>query len=205
MTIDFRTPQRRLIAAGYDIGAQDGIAGPKTYAGVLAYVAQRPMAMLLPLGQALATFAPKYGIDANPARLCNFLGQACHESGDFRYLREIWGPTPAQHGYEGRADLGNTNPGDGFVYRGRGIFQLTGRANYAAAGSRIGVDLLHNPGIAESPPVAVQTACDFWDSRHLNDLADAGREDDITRRINGGTNGIDQRRKLVARAKGLFV
>jgi putative chitinase len=196
--------QRRLIATGRAVGLADGIAGPKTWAGIFAFVAQRPMGLLLPFGEAASIYLPKYGITENAARVANFVGQAAHESGNFRYMREIWGPTAAQSRYEGRADLGNTQPGDGRKYLGRGIFQLTGRANYREIGKRIGEDLEGNPTIAESPRIAVLTACDFWASRGLNALADAGDEDRITRKINGGTNGIDDRRKLVARAKGLL-
>lgn len=201
---DFTPVQRRLAAAGYNIGSVDGIAGPKTYTALLAYVAQRPMDAVAELGKALATFAPQYGIDATPARLANFVGQAAHESGGFKYLRELWGPTDVQKRYEGRADLGNTQPGDGFRFRGRGIFQLTGRANYRATGQRIGQPLEAQPDLAERPDIAVHTACDFWQSRGLSQLADSGLEDTITRRINGATNGIVERRKYVARAKGLF-
>jgi len=201
---DARHLQERLTAAGHDIGAVDGVAGKRTYAALLAHVAGRPVAMLMPLAIALAADLPRYGIDATPARLANFIGQAAHESGDFRYLSEIWGPTPAQKGYEGHAALGNTQPGDGYTYRGRGIFQLTGRANYREIGERIGQPLEDEPGLAQRPDIAVLTACDFWDFRQLNALADAGREDEITRRINGGTNGIDERRRLVAKVKGLL-
>lgn len=204
MALDVRTAQRRLIAAGYDVGGADGVAGRKTCAGILAFVAQRPLSMLLVLGEAAAVFWPRYGLLENPARLGNFVGQAAHESGLFRYMREIWGPTAAQLGYDGRQALGNVQPGDGYRYRGRGIFQITGRANYREIGGRIGQPLEDNPGIAERPDIAMQTACDFWTSRGLNELADAGEEDRITKRINGGTNGIAERRVLVARAKGLL-
>lgn len=205
MSTDFRAAQRRLLAAGYAIGAADGIAGRLTWAGILAYVAQRPIATLLPFGEAAALYLPQYGIDDTPARICNFVGQAAHESGNFRFMREIWGPTPTQLRYEGRADLGNVLAGDGRRYMGRGIFQLTGRANYRTIGKAIGVDLENNPTLAETPDIAVRTACEFWKSRGLSAMADAGEEDRITRRINGGVNGLEDRRAKVARAKGLFL
>lgn len=205
MSMDFRPAQRRLLAAGYAIGAADGIAGRLTWAGILAYVAQRPIATLLPFGEAAALYLPQYGIDDTPARICNFVGQAAHECGNFRFMREIWGPTAAQARYEGRADLGNNRPGDGRRYLGRGIFQLTGRANYRTVGTAIGLDLENSPELAETPTVAVHTAAWFWHSRGLSALADAGEEDKITRRINGGVNGLEDRRKKVARAKGLFL
>lgn len=201
---DFRTAQRRLQAAGYDVGAVDGIAGPKTWAGIFAYVGRRPMGLMEVFGAPAATILPRYGISTRQ-RIANFLGQGAHETGGFRLLREVWGPTDAQKRYEGRADLGNTKPGDGFLFRGRGIFQITGRANYSEIGRAIGQDLVGCPSLAESPPVAIETAAYFWKSRGLNELADAGDEDRITRRINGGVTGIAERRALVDRAKGLFV
>jgi hypothetical protein len=82
------------------------------------------------IADALDKYCPQYEIDT-PLRLAHFLSQACHETQGFRYLKEIWGPTAAQKRYEGRTDLGNTRLGDGRLYCGRGIFQLTGRSNYA--------------------------------------------------------------------------
>ena len=205
MSIDFIPVQRRLTSQGYDIGAVDGVAGTKTWAGIFAYVAQRPLAALLPYGEAAKVHLPDYGIDQTSARICNFVGQATHESGNFRYVREIWGPTAAQARYEGRRDLGNVHPGDGKRYMGRGIFQITGRANYRTIGNALGLDLEESPALAETPDVAVQTAAYYWQSRGLSALADAAKEDTITRKINGGENGINDRRKLVARAKGLFL
>ena len=78
-------------------------------------------------------------------RVAAFIAQIGHESGQLVYVREIWGPTPTQAKYEGRKDLGNTVPGDGFKYRGRGLIQITGRANYAACGEALGLDLINQP------------------------------------------------------------
>lgn len=205
MSIDFKPAQRRLLTAAYDIGSIDGIAGPRTWAGIFAYVGRRPMTPLMPLGEAASLYLPNFGIDQTVGRICNFVGQAAHETGGFRNLREIWGPTPAQIRYEGRKDLGNTRTGDGRRFLGRGIFQITGRANYRQIGQAIGIDLEGSPELAETPSVAVQTACFYWRTRNLNIFADSGEEDRITRLINGGTNGIDDRRALVGRAKGLFL
>lgn len=202
--MDITRVQQRLIKAGYAIGSADGQAGPKTFAGILAFVGMRPMSAMLDLGSACAMSLPPSGIMDTSARLASFVGQACHETGGFRYLAEIWGPTPAQRGYEGRADLGNTQPGDGYRFRGRGIFQTTGRANYAKAAAALSLPLLDHPELLEQPANAVRSACAFWQARGLSAYADAGRDDDITHRINGGTNGIDDRRRLVARAKGLL-
>jgi len=134
-----------------------------------------------------------------PQRMAHFFAQVGHESGGFRYVREIWGPTPAQRGYEGRKDLGNVQVGDGSKFRGRGLVQYTGRANYAELSQHIFKDarLLDTPQLLELPEFAVQSACHFWKSRGLNQLADAGITDavvtKITRKINGGTNGLTDR------------
>lgn len=176
------------------------------WAALLAYVAGKPVnPTIAALGAGCAAHMSAYDVTENGKRLANFIGQAAHESGGFRYMREIWGPTPAQRRYEGRADLGNVKPGDGHRYMGRGIFQLTGRANYGSMGARLNLDLEGNPSLAETPDVAVLTALEYWHSRNLSALADEGREDTITRRINGGENGIQDRRRYVAKAKGVLV
>ena len=136
-----------------------------------------------------------------PARAAAFLAQVGHESGQLRYLREIWGPTPAQTRYEGRADLGNTQPGDGKRFMGRGLIQITGRANYAACGTALGVDLVGQPELLERPEYAAGSAAWFWLKNNLNRFADRGDFVGLTRAINGGTNGIGDRRALWERAK----
>ena len=201
--MNWENTQQKLKAVGYDVKV-DGVVGPKTYAALLAYVAGKSVnPTTAGLGVGMDRHAEQSGL-TTPARLANFIGQTCHESGGFRYLREIWGPTPAQKKYEGRADLGNTQPGDGHRFLGRGILQITGRANYAAAGKRLGVDLIANPEQAEEPAMAVLTACDFWATHHLNLLADSGAEDAITKKVNGGMTNAVERRKYVARAKGVL-
>jgi putative chitinase len=202
--IDVARLQSYLIADGYSIGVADGIAGPRTMAALLAYVSDRRMEKLLDLGKACAVYLPAFSLMDTVPRLANFIGQAAHESGGFRYLKEIWGPTPAQTGYEGRGDLGNTQRGDGKRFMGRGIFQITGRANYTDFAMRTGLRLVEQPELIEVPDTAVLTACIFWKTRKLSLMADAGKEDVITRRINGGTNGLAQRRELVAKVKELF-
>ena len=133
-------------------------------------------------------------------RVAAFISQIGHESGQLKYVKEIWGPTKAQTKYEGRADLGNTAKGDGSKYRGRGLIQVTGRANYAACGEALGLDLINHPELLEKPQHACMSAAWFWASRGLNTLADAGKFDTITSRINGGQNGAADRQALYARA-----
>ena len=97
--------------------------------------------------------------------LAAFLAQTSHESDSFRALREYWGPTAAQRGYEGRSDLGNNQPGDGKRFMGRGYIQITGRANYRDFGKMIGEDLITNPARAEDPNVAAKIAIAYWKNR----------------------------------------
>lgn len=141
-----------------------------------------------------------YRIDS-PARMAAFLAQIGHESGQLRYVREIWGPTPAQSRYEGRKDLGNTQPGDGKRFMGRGLIQITGRENYRKAGAALGLSLLDKPELLEQPEWAATSAAWWWANHGLNELADAGEFEQITRRINGGLNGQRERLELWARAK----
>ena len=138
-------------------------------------------------------------------RVAAFIAQLGHESGQLRYVREIWGPTPAQAKYEGRADLGNTQPGDGSKYRGRGLIQITGRANYAACGEALGLDLITQPELLELPQYAAMSAAWFWKQNGLNDLADRDQFNTITRRINGGLNGLQDRLEIWSRARAVLL
>ncbi len=135
------------------------------------------------------------GIDS-PARKSAFIAQLAHESGGFKYNEEI----ASGRAYEGRRDLGNTQPGDGERFKGRGYIQLTGRANYAAAGKALGLDLIKNPELASRPENAARVAAWYWNTRGLNGLADKGNFDGITKRINGGYNGKADRDQYHARA-----
>jgi len=137
---------------------------------------------------------------STPERQAAFLAQIGHESGRLKYVRELWGPTAAQKGYEGRADLGNTVPGDGFKYRGRGLIQTTGRHNYLKTGMALGLDLIEHPELLEQPENAANSAAWFWEEHGLNELADAGDFIRITRRINGGVNGLAERQALLQTA-----
>ena len=103
--------------------------------------------------------------------------------------------------YEGRADLGNTQPGDGKRYKGRGPIQLTGRANYKRYGDLLGLDLVNNPTIAATKEVGFRIAGQFWKLNGLNELADQQQFKAITKKINGGYNGLDDRIKYYERAK----
>lgn len=115
-------------------------------------------------------------------------------------MREIWGPTAVQARYEGRVDLGNTQSGDGPKYRGRGLIQITGRSNYKTCGEALGLDLINQAELLEKPQHACMSAAWFWATRDHNTLADEGTFETITRRINGGLNGLADRQMLYARA-----
>ncbi len=142
----------------------------------------------------------RYDIDT-PERQAAFLAQIGHESGRLKYTTELWGPTPAQKRYEGRKDLGNTEPGDGFRYRGRGLLQVTGRANYQRASERLCQDFIGHPDLLAEYRWAALSAGDYWHRNRLNPIADSGDFVTLTRRINGGENGLDDRLALWAMAK----
>jgi len=142
-----------------------------------------------------------------PARLSAFLAQVGHESGSFRHTEEIWGPTPAQQSYEGRANLGNSKPGDGYLYRARGLIQTTGRFNYQALRERLrqhgqdAPDFIAAPDLLAEPRWAAWSACDYWGWRGCNALADAQNFEGITVKVNGGLNGQADRLARWAKAK----
>lgn len=172
-------------------------------AGLLAEAIGRPVSAVVPWLEPVR-LAARMAELASVQRMAAFLAQVGHESGGFRHVREIWGPTPAQTRYEGRADLGNTQPGDGFRYRGRGLIQITGRANYARVTERLkgmgAPDFIAQPEALEVPRWAAASAADYWRDRGLNRYADSGDFRTLTRRINGGYNGFEDRLRRLERA-----
>jgi len=166
-----------------------------------------------------------------PIRQSHFLAQAAHETGGFSRLEEglnysakrileVFKSVPsatlanrlannpealANYVYDDahrRSKLGNTQPGDGYRYRGRGIFQLTGRANYEAMGKRVQLPLLIQPELVNSSRYLLPIALSFWAARGLNAFADEDDLVSITRRINGGENGLEDRAAWLVRFKG---
>jgi Predicted chitinase len=141
----------------------------------------------------------KFGI-TEPEVQAMFLAQIMHESGAFRYVEEI----ASGKAYEGRKDLGNTQPGDGVRFKGRGLIQITGRANYKAVSEALEQDFVSNPELLEEPENAALSAAWFWNSRGLTEVAKSNTEAAfrlVTRRINGGYNGLADRLKYWVRAK----
>jgi putative chitinase len=110
----------------------------------------------------------------------------------------------ANRAYASRLGNGDENSGDGWRYRGRGVFQLTGRDNYRTFGKRVGADLEADPDRAADPAVAVQVAIAYWNDRRLSERADADDVEGITRGINGGTIGLEDRKQLLAKAKTIW-
>lgn len=152
---------------------------------------------------------------STPARAAHWLGQIGHETGRLRYVREIWGPTRQQLRYEPgtplAARLGNVRRGDGVRYMGRGLIQVTGRANYAGLTGRLRKSIGESvpdfeaaPRLLESPEWAALSAADYWRSRSLNRFADAADIVMLTKRINGGTNGLADRVALTDRALSIL-
>lgn len=153
--------------------------------------------------EAIETVAVPLAKLENPLRLSYFLAQFAHESGGFQYTKELGGAKYLSK-YEGRRDLGNTQPGDGVRYCGRGIPMVTGRANYAACGEWIGLPLIEQPELLEESGPAVRSACWFWMTRNLNPLCDAQNFVQVTRKINGGTNGMASRNKWLVKIRSVL-
>lgn len=173
-------------------------------------------------------FAPEGLI--TPIRVCHFLAQAAHESAGFtafvenlnysaqaltavfgKYFTaqeaEAYARQPekiANRVYANRMGNGDEASGDGWTYRGRGIFQMTGKENYAKFGARIGVDLVGSPDLAAPAPDNVRLALAYWNDHGLSALADQDDIQTITKRINGGLNGLDDREALLAKAKTIW-
>jgi putative chitinase len=177
----------------------------------------------------LTAACAEFGI-STPARQAAFVPQVAHESAGFTRLVEnlnysatglmsVWpkrfnlttamacarNPEKiANQVYASRMGNGNVASGDGWRYRGRGLIQITGRANYEGCGEGLGLDLIAHPELLECPEHAARSAGWYWQANGLNALADAGDFDGITRRINGGLNGIMERRAFWVRAKQEF-
>jgi putative chitinase len=193
--VDPGGPTLRALRAGKTAGlTQDKLRGIMLYANT---------ALINRYYQPLVTMMANNQI-STPLRMAHFLAQVGHESGDLRYNEEL----ASGSAYEGRVDLGNTQPGDGPRFKGRGLIQLTGRANYVAYGNARNRDFVTGNNyllVAIDPNLAVDVACWYWTTRRLNALADVDNLDSITLRINGGYNGLADRAAHLQRAKCLLL
>ena len=152
--------------------------------------------IVLGLADAMPVMVDRFDINT-PLRQAHFLAQLCHESDHLQTTREY----ASGKAYEGRKDLGNTQKGDGERYRGRGLIQLTGRANYKSAADYFKQPFVEEPDVVERFPAAAMVSGWFWDTHKLNQHADANDVVKVTRVINGGTNGLDSRKVALAKAK----
>ncbi len=143
-------------------------------------------------------FVPPYSYqkDVYLRRLRYFCAQVAHESCGLLYTKEL----ASGKAYEGRKDLGNTEKGDGVRFKGRGYIQITGRANYAALAKDLKIDCVNHPEMLEQPRYALMPALWFWKKNNLNILADKDAFTEVTKRINGGTNGLEDRLKWLKEA-----
>lgn len=204
----------------------DNIPGRGTYTGVLRTVApQADDEIIRSLANACVVHFPAYGVDASPARLADFIAQTANETGGYRVFHEnlnysaealvrTWpsrftAATAAQYARQPERiaakvygdRMGNLRPEEGWTFRGRGMLQLTGRANYEAADRRLGIGLDTNPDLAAVPALSLLIACDFYRDRKVFAALDAGDTTKARRITNGGAIGLDHvnalRRKLL--------
>lgn len=180
--------------------AVDGDIGPATLRALFARFGAG-MERAAELGLSANVHFRTYGILDTGLRLAHIMAQLAHESGGFRYMEEI----ASGETYEGRVDLGNVHPGDGRRFKGRGPIQLTGRANYRTYGRILGLGFEEHPEMVAYPSVGLLVACLYWDRNKLNLLADADDVVAITRRINGGENGLADRKRYLQKARELIL
>lgn len=178
--------------------------------------------------EALNLTLPEYQINTK-LRLCHFLAQIIHESGHLKYnqenlnysakaLRSVFGkyfPTDAlaeqyarkpekiaNRVYANRMGNGDEASGDGWKYKGAGLIQLTGKTNYTKCSEFLGIDLVNDPSLVyNNPEICVKTACWYWSVNNLNKYADVDDIKPVTKRINGGYNGLKDRTKILNTAK----
>lgn len=223
--------QRMLIDGGFDVGKSgaDGLYGPSTKSalqrcitkanskeGGILRLSQSQLDQIFTLGAksgrnskflpALNDLFEKSGINS-VNRIAGFLSQIGVESGEFLYVKELGADSYFSKYEPGTSigkNLGNTQKGDGARYKGRGLIQVTGRANYAACGKALGIDLINNPELLEQPKYAVDSAGWYWDTRNINAACDVDDIVKITKLVNGGTNHLTERTNYYKKAKSVL-
>lgn len=174
-----------------DAGLMRAVAGPQS-----GTRATSQAGIINAVGPVLAATLTRFEIQS-PLRAAHFLAQCAHESDDFVTTVEY----ASGDDYNGRANLGNTQPGDGPRFKGRGLIQLTGRTNYQHYGDLLGIDLVDSPEKAADPATSLLIACQFWTLNGLNAFADKDWVMTITRHINGGFDGLADRKAKLVKAK----
>lgn len=226
--IDVMRLQQRLADAGFYRRTVDGLLGRRTYSALFSFVARRELGDRgLAIGDGCLAFLPAAGIETE-MRLAHFVSQTATETGGFNALEEnlsysakrmmvvFPGRFPnlastaglvnnprafALRVYSNRLGNGPPSSGDGWTFRGRGLIQLTGRSNYQARATETGLPLVDRPEIASDPTTSIQVAALYWTSRNINDPADGDDVREVRRRVNGGSNGLDEAKAFLARAK----
>ncbi|WP_291537846.1 glycoside hydrolase family 19 protein [Brevundimonas sp.] len=185
----------------------DGVIGAGTLTALFARMGAAPD-IAAELGLAANVHFRTYAILETGLRLAHFMGQCAHESLGFKAMEEI----ASGADYEGRADLGNTQPGDGKRYKGRGPIQTTGRANYRRDGRALGIDLERHPQLLSTPSLGLLASTLFWSRMGLNAWADQDNGAACSRGVNRGNPRSDkpanheaERAALTAKAKGLIL
>ncbi|MDB5706248.1 MAG: hypothetical protein JWN66_3364 [Sphingomonas bacterium] len=230
--MDVKRLQQRLTDAGFYHKPIDGALGPNTYAALFSYMARKDLgARGLAIGTGCAANLAGAGITSE-LRLAHFLAQTATETQGYKNLEEnlsysaaqlmaifpkvfptekstkgfVMNPEPlALKVYSDRMGNGPASTGDGWDFRGRGLIQLTGRTNYTAREAESGVPLLTMPDLAADPGMSVRLACLFWTSRAINAAADADDLVKVRKLVNGGTNGLDDAKIHLARAKKVLL
>jgi putative chitinase len=223
--IDVRALQTGLKNAGQPINV-DGDLGPATYGALFAFVGRsRPTVATVDLGKAAELYFPGAGL-VTPLRIAHALARWAVETKGFQQFEEslnynadrlvvVWherfptiaAATPYAHNPQALANktyggrMGNTGPNDGWLYRGRGVTQLTGKDEYAEASHLTGVDVLSQPDLVSNPDTGLQVACAYWTARHVNQHADQDDVEGVCVAINGGQQGLDLQRQYLIRAK----
>lgn len=192
MAVDAKATQLGLGVAADGIFGQGSFTALLRKCGATASIAED-------LAFVLANTVSEYGLLDNALRLQHFLAQLGHESDGYKAMEEY----ASGAAYEGRADLGNTQPGDGKRYKGRGPIQITGRSNYRKYGRVIGINIEKYPELASNPCIGMRLALEYWKAKGLNAKADSDNIEGITRAINGGLNGFADRKARLALAKQL--
>jgi putative chitinase len=226
--IDVTRLQQRLADAGFYRSIVDGLLGKRTYSALFSFVARRELGDAgLGIGDGCVAFMPAAGIDSG-LRLAHFLAQTATETGAFKFLEEnlnysasrMMAVFPSRFPnvaataglvnnprafalkvYSNRLGNGPPSSGDGFTYRGRGLIQLTGRANYQARADETGLPLVAHPEMVSDPKTSVQVACLYWTSREINGPADADNLREVRRRVQGGAVGLADAAIFLTRAK----